>query len=69
FPVFMQSLPQEAGHVKAKGGAMSLVRGYVGYADDVVFAVLVNQCLDPKLNKKVKSFLSEVTVQPAARAS
>jgi D-alanyl-D-alanine carboxypeptidase/D-alanyl-D-alanine-endopeptidase (penicillin-binding protein 4) len=60
FPVFMQSLPQEAGHVKAKGGAMSLVRGYVGYADDVVFAVLVNQCLDPKLTKKLKSFLSEV---------
>jgi D-alanyl-D-alanine carboxypeptidase/D-alanyl-D-alanine-endopeptidase (penicillin-binding protein 4) len=70
FPDFMQSLPEESEHVKAKSGGMSLVKGYVGYADDVVFAILVNQCLDPELSKKMKSFLSEFTLtQPAARAS
>ncbi len=58
FPVYMQSLVQEANHVKAKSGSMSLVRGYVGYAEDVVFATLVNQSLDPKLSKKLKSLLT-----------
>jgi D-alanyl-D-alanine carboxypeptidase/D-alanyl-D-alanine-endopeptidase (penicillin-binding protein 4) len=70
FPVFMQSLPQETDRIKAKDGGMSLVRSYVGYADDVVFALLVNQCLDPKLSKKLKSFLSELApAQPAVRPS
>ncbi len=59
FPVFLESLPQENEQIKAKSGSMSLVRGYVGYADEVIFAVLVNQCLDPKLTKKVKAFLSD----------
>ncbi|HEY5234818.1 MAG TPA: D-alanyl-D-alanine carboxypeptidase/D-alanyl-D-alanine-endopeptidase [Rhabdochlamydiaceae bacterium] len=67
FPIFMQSLPQVSDHVKAKDGSMSLVRGYVGYADDVVFATLVNQCLDPKLSKKMKDFVSELSL-PRARA-
>lgn len=59
FPVFMQSLPQENDHTKAKDGRMSLVRGYVGYTDEVAFALLVNQCLDPKLTKKLKLFLGD----------
>ncbi len=59
FPIFMQSLPQENDHTKAKDGRMSLVRGYVGYADEVAFALLVNQCLDPKLTKKMKQFLAD----------
>ncbi len=67
FPVLLRSLPEEAAHVKAKSGYMSLVRGYVGYADDVVFAIFVNQCLDPKASKKMQSLLSGLT-QPA-RAS
>ena len=60
FPVFLKSLPEEADRVQAKSGGMSLVRSYVGYADDVVFALLVNQCLDPKLSKKMKSFLPQL---------
>jgi D-alanyl-D-alanine carboxypeptidase/D-alanyl-D-alanine-endopeptidase (penicillin-binding protein 4) len=59
FPLFMQSLPQVNGHIQAKDGGMSLVRGYVGYADEVAFALLVNQCLDPKLNQKMKLFLAD----------
>ena len=58
FPVFLRSLRDEADHVKAKDGGMSLVRGYVGYADDVVFAIFVNQCLDPKMSKKMQALLS-----------
>lgn len=64
FPIFLQSLPEVADHVKAKDGGMSLVRCYVGYADDVVFATLVNQCLDPDLRKKMKDFVSELRVCP-----
>jgi hypothetical protein len=59
FSVFMQSLPQ----------GMSLVRGYVGYADDVVFALLVNQCLDPKLSKKMKDLVSELSLPLRAERS
>jgi D-alanyl-D-alanine carboxypeptidase/D-alanyl-D-alanine-endopeptidase (penicillin-binding protein 4) len=62
FPLFMESLPEVANHVKAKDGGMSLVRCYVGYADDVVFATLVNQCLDPNLRSKMKDFISELKV-------
>ncbi|MBS0648160.1 MAG: D-alanyl-D-alanine carboxypeptidase/D-alanyl-D-alanine-endopeptidase [Verrucomicrobia bacterium] len=59
FPLFFESLPQVNNHVKAKDGAMSLVRGYVGYRGDVAFAILVNQCLDPQKNQKIKRFLSD----------
>ncbi|HEX2580267.1 MAG TPA: D-alanyl-D-alanine carboxypeptidase/D-alanyl-D-alanine-endopeptidase [Rhabdochlamydiaceae bacterium] len=61
FPIFMQSLVQVADHVKAKDGWMTLIRGYVGYADEVVFAMIVNQCLDPQLPKKMKALVSELT--------
>jgi hypothetical protein len=49
--------------IKTKDGYMSLVRGYVGYADDVVFAALVNQCQDPQMTKKMKSFLSDLVIK------
>lgn len=59
FSLFFESLPQVNDNVKAKDGAMSLVRGYVGYTGDVAFAILVNQCLDPQMNQKIKRFLSD----------
>jgi len=61
FPTFMESLVQVAGHVKAKDGWMEQIRGYVGYADELVFAMIVNQCLDPQLPKKMKVLVSELT--------
>ena len=64
FSIFLQSLPQETDRIKAKDGGMSLVRSYAGYTDDVVFALLVNQCLDPKLSKKMKSFLPQLHRSP-----
>src|SRR5581483_9682898 len=44
FPLFFESLPQDHPPVKAKSGSMSLVKGYVGYAGNIAFAVIVNQC-------------------------
>jgi len=61
FPLFMRSLPQENKHTHAKSGSMSLVKGYVGYAEDAAFAILVNQSLDPQLTQKIKLFLSNKT--------
>ncbi len=52
FSLFFDSLPQNLGTVKAKTGSMSLVKGYVGYAGNTVFAALVNQCQNPQLMKK-----------------
>lgn len=40
--IFIQSLPQKGDKCKAKSGFMSQVRGYAGYMDDIVFAVIVN---------------------------
>jgi len=61
FPNFMESLVQVAGHVKAKDGWMTQIRGYVGYANELVFAMIVNQCLDPQLPKKMKALVAELT--------
>ncbi len=58
FPLFYDSLPQLKGNIRAKSGSMGYVRGYVGYAGDVAFAVIVNNCLDPEMNNKIKNFLS-----------
>ncbi len=60
FSDFISSLPKENEHIRTKDGSMSLVKGYVGYADDVAFAILVNQCLDPAVQKKIKQFLSAI---------
>jgi D-alanyl-D-alanine carboxypeptidase/D-alanyl-D-alanine-endopeptidase (penicillin-binding protein 4) len=62
FPIFMESLVKVTDHVKAKDGWMTLIRGYVGYADEVVFAMIVNQCLDPQLPKKMKALVSGLTL-------
>ncbi len=48
FPVFLHSLPQKMGLIRAKSGSMSFVKGYVGYAGEIAFAFFVNQCSDSK---------------------
>ena len=61
FPVFFESLPQKEGGIRAKPGSISLVRGYVGYAGNIAFAILVNQCVDrQKMEEKIRLFLSEL---------
>ncbi len=62
FPLFFQSLPQNRPSVKAKPGSMSLIKGYVGYSGDTVFAVVVNQCPNRQLmNKKLDEFVSSLS--------
>lgn len=63
FPEFFASLRVEKPHVKAKSGSMSLtalVIGYAGYAGNVAFAILVNQCVDRTVGKEVTRFLNEL---------
>jgi serine-type D-Ala-D-Ala carboxypeptidase/endopeptidase (penicillin-binding protein 4) len=61
FPIFLDSLPQRNGSVKAKSGSMSLIKGYVGYKDNIAFAILVNQCFDQKkMTEIINLFLSNL---------
>ncbi|MGB7978602.1 MAG: D-alanyl-D-alanine carboxypeptidase/D-alanyl-D-alanine-endopeptidase [Chlamydiales bacterium] len=61
FPVFLESLPQYQGSIRAKNGTMSLVKGYAGYAGKIAFAILVNQCLDPRrANQAIDEFFSQL---------
>jgi D-alanyl-D-alanine carboxypeptidase/D-alanyl-D-alanine-endopeptidase (penicillin-binding protein 4) len=58
YPLFLESLPQQKGSIRAKPGSMSLAKGYVGYTGNIAFAVIVNQCLTPKImNEKLDSLL------------
>lgn len=55
FPVFLNSLPEVNG-MKVKSGSMSLVKGYIGYSDELAFAFFIGQCPD---NKKQKALVQE----------
>lgn len=68
FPIFLDSLPQQTDRVRAKSGGQSFIRGYVGYADEMVFAILVNASFDPQVSQKIKALLTDLS-QPAARAN
>lgn len=64
FPLFNESLVPLNGNIRVKSGSMGYVRGYVGYAGDVAFAVIVNNCLDPEVNNKIRDFLSKTFPNP-----
>lgn len=49
FPIFFDSLPQKDHLIRAKSGSLSLVKGYAGYTGNVVFAILINHCLDHQM--------------------
>lgn len=60
FPIFLNSLPHK-GCARAKSGSMSLVRSYAGYAGDIAFAIIINQCPDRQVvNQKIEAFFSEL---------
>lgn len=44
--LFRNSLPEEKTGIRAKSGSMTGVIAYAGYAGRVVFAIIVNHCLD-----------------------
>lgn len=60
FPDFFTSLKAEKAHVKAKSGSMSQVIGYVGYAGNIAFAILINHFVDRGIKKDVDDFLSQL---------
>lgn len=62
FPIFLESLPQEKDLIRAKSGSMSLVKGYVGYLDNIAFAILINQCPNHQImQEKINHLLSELS--------
>lgn len=61
FPIFLESLPQREGDMRAKSGTMSFVKGYAGYTGDVAFALLFNQCLNhQKMNEEIGIVLADL---------
>jgi D-alanyl-D-alanine carboxypeptidase/D-alanyl-D-alanine-endopeptidase (penicillin-binding protein 4) len=50
FTTFFRSLPEVNG-MRVKSGSMSLVKGYVGYSDELAFAFFIGQCPDWKKKK------------------
>jgi len=49
FSTLFNSLPKIS-EISAKSGSMSLVKGYAGYTNELVFAFFIGQC--PDLRKK-----------------
>src|SRR3990167_4157154 len=61
FSLFFESLPQNQPSIKAKSGSMSLAKGYVGYAGNIAFAIIVNQCANRQtMNQKLDEFMSNL---------
>lgn len=61
FPTFFESLPQYQTTIRAKSGSMSLAKGYVGYAGNIVFSMLVNNCSDhKKMIEKTENFILNI---------
>lgn len=66
FSQFLKTLPKEGEYIWAKSGGMSLIKGFVGYTKDKTFAILINQCAEPKKAKElVKKFFSYLEEAPS----
>lgn len=62
FSVFFDSLPSQKPGFKAKSGSMGQIKGYVGYHNDIAFAILINQCTDSKsIKEKVDKIFSNIS--------
>lgn len=68
FAVFFDSLPKKSDLISAKTGSMSLTRGYTGYAGDIAFAIIINQCSDPiEIKNRLDAFFLQL--EQLAKAS
>lgn len=68
FDCFLDSLPQKNNSLRVKSGTMSLIKGYVGYANNIAFALLINQCpFSPIVTEKVESFLQILSNKDSIR--
>jgi D-alanyl-D-alanine carboxypeptidase/D-alanyl-D-alanine-endopeptidase (penicillin-binding protein 4) len=62
FPAFLESLPDGKSVIKAKSGFMSGVQAYAGYANDVAFAIIINNCLDSEcVKEKIDEFFEVIS--------
>jgi D-alanyl-D-alanine carboxypeptidase/D-alanyl-D-alanine-endopeptidase (penicillin-binding protein 4) len=62
FPVFLESFPEKKSGIRAKSGSMKGVRSYAGYAGDVAFAIIINNCLDPEsVKEKIEEFFGVIS--------
>ncbi len=70
FPLFLSSLPTPREGVRAKSGSMSLIRGCVGYAGDIAFAILINHCQDAnQMRSTIDNLLNDLSVPTASRGN
>jgi serine-type D-Ala-D-Ala carboxypeptidase/endopeptidase (penicillin-binding protein 4) len=61
FSEFLLSLPEYKGGIRAKSGSISGVKGYAGYAGDIAFAILINNCSSrTEMNAAVEQFFNEL---------
>ncbi len=61
FSIFLESLPKKEGSVRAKSGFMTFNKGCVGYTEDAVFAIIINNCTNQQaMNDKINDLLSEI---------
>ncbi len=59
FPEFFHSLTVPRAGIHGKSGSMTLIRSYAGYSKDIAFAILINQCTDPRrAQEKIEDFFS-----------
>ncbi len=63
FPVFLRSLPEQSNRCRAKSGNMTRVHGSVGFSEDLIFAILINQSNDPNIKEKIQNLLISTSVQ------
>lgn len=57
YSTFRHSLREIKSGVVAKSGSMSFVQGYVGYAGDVAFAIVINHAIGLNPKEKILNFL------------
>jgi D-alanyl-D-alanine carboxypeptidase/D-alanyl-D-alanine-endopeptidase (penicillin-binding protein 4) len=65
FAEYLHSLPELGSNTRAKDGSMAFIKAYAGYAGDIAFAVIVNQCQDPAMRTKLVQRIAQL-VQPSA---
>lgn len=58
---FVDSLAVNKERIKAKSGYMTQTRASCGYSGDIVYAIIINQCLDKEIDQKLDRFLFELS--------
>lgn len=47
--------------MRAKSGSQSFIRGYAGYAGEIAFAILINNCLHSEaMHREINSIFNQL---------